>query len=80
MPTKKKDTPPTSLEDAIRRLELIVQKLEQGDVPLEQAMELYEEGIAVSRLCTERLTRAELTLKRLSKDAEGRFTLQDEEE
>ncbi|HUI66297.1 MAG TPA: exodeoxyribonuclease VII small subunit [Bacteroidota bacterium] len=80
MPTKKKDAAPTSLEDAIRRLELIVQKLEQGDVPLEQAMDLYEEGIAVSRLCTERLTRAELTLKRLSKDAEGRFSLQDEEE
>ena len=79
MPTKKKESPPTSLEDAIRRLELIVQKLEQGDVPLEQAMELYEEGIAVSRLCTERLTRAELTLKRLSKDAEGRFLVQDEE-
>ena len=80
MATKKKDAAPTSLEDAIRRLELIVQKLEQGDVPLEQAMDLYEEGIAVSRLCTERLTRAELTLKRLSKDAEGRFSLQDEEE
>jgi exodeoxyribonuclease VII small subunit len=81
MAAKKKETnvPPT-FEDSLRRLESIVEKLEEGDVPLDDAMKLYEDGIAVSRLCAERLAKAELTLKRLSKDAEGSFTLRDEKE
>ena len=81
MAAKKKETivPPT-FEDSLRRLELIVEKLEEGDVPLDDAMKLYEDGISVSRWCAERLAKAERTLKRLSKDAEGSFTLRDEKE
>ena len=52
----------------------------QGDVPLEQAMHLYEEGIGLSRICAGKLKTAELALKRLSKDAEGNFSLTDEKE
>ena len=69
-----------SFEDAIHRLEEIVERLEQGDVPLEQAMQLYEEGLVVSRMCAEKLKKAEIALKRLTKDAEGNFELTDEEE
>jgi len=79
MTAKKKETPGT-FEDAMHRLEEIVQRLEQGDVPLEQAMHLYEEGIALSRLCAGKLKGAELALKRLTKDAEGNFSLTDEKE
>jgi exodeoxyribonuclease VII small subunit len=78
MAGKKKEAPAT-FEDAIRRLEEIVQRLEQGDVPLEQAMELYEEGIGLSRICAGKLKSAELALKRLSRDAEGNFSLTDEQ-
>lgn len=79
MAAKKKETPGT-FEDSLRRLEEIVQRLEQGDVPLEQAMHLYEEGLALSRDCAGKLKSAELVLKRLSKDAEGNFSLLDEKE
>ncbi len=79
MAARKKETP-GSFEDALRRLEEIVQRLEQGDVPLEQAMQLYEEGIALSRVCAGKLKTAELALKRLSKDSEGNFLLTDEKE
>ncbi len=79
MPAKKKETAET-FEDALHRLEEIVQRLEQGDVPLEQAMQLYEEGIGLSRICAGKLKSAELALKRLSKDAEGNFSLTDEKE
>jgi len=67
-----------TFEDSLHRLEEIVQRLEQGDVPLEQAMQLYEEGVALSRACAAKLKAAELTLRKLSKDAGGTFTLTDE--
>lgn len=79
MAGKKKESPGT-FEDSLRRLEEIVQRLEQGDVPLEQAMQLYEEGLTLSRDCAGKLKEAELVLKRLSKDAEGNFSLLDEKE
>lgn len=79
MAARKKEAPGT-FEDALHRLEEIVQRLEQGDVHLEQAMQLYEEGISLSRICAGKLKTAELALKRLSKDAEGNFSLMDEKE
>lgn len=79
MAGKKKDLEET-FEDSLHRLEEIVQRLEQGDVPLEQAMHLYEEGIGLSRICAAKLKNAELALKKLSKDAAGNFTLTDEKE
>jgi exodeoxyribonuclease VII small subunit len=80
MTARKKEGVPGTFEEAMRRLEKIVEELENGDVPLEQAMELYEEGITVSKICAEKLTKAELTLKRLGKDINGKFTVMDEEE
>ncbi|MEW6510715.1 MAG: exodeoxyribonuclease VII small subunit [Bacteroidota bacterium] len=72
--------PDATFEDALRRLEEIVGLLEGGNVPLEQAMSLYEEGIAVSRLCARKLAKAELVLKKLAKDAEGNLAITDNEE
>ncbi len=69
-----------SFEESLRRLEKIVDELEQGDVPLDDALKMYEEGIALSKSCTEKLTQAELRIKKLSKDMEGAFHLVDEEE
>jgi exodeoxyribonuclease VII small subunit len=70
----------TTFEDSLRRLEKIVEDLEGGEIPLEKAMQMYEEGVTLSKICAEKLTKAELALKRLSRDAEGNFTLMDEEE
>jgi exodeoxyribonuclease VII small subunit len=82
MTARKKDATGDSstFEETLRRLEKIVATLEEGDVPLEEAMRLYEEGIAAAKACARRLSQAELALKRLTKDAEGNFTLMDEKE
>lgn len=46
-------------EDCIQRLEGIVQQLEKGDIPLEQALKLFEEGIQLSQSCRQDLEEAE---------------------
>lgn len=79
MAAKKQSEGTPTFEESLRRLEEIVNQLEQGDVPLEDSLRLYEEGIGLSRICTQRLSQAELTLKKLGKDLEGNFTLTDEE-
>ncbi len=66
-----------SFEDVIKRLEQIVEALERGDVPLDEALNLYEEGIQLSRSCAERLKEAELRIKKLNKDSKGQFELSD---
>ncbi len=66
-----------SFEEAIKRLEAIVDALEGGDVPLDKALNLYEEGIQLSRTCSENLKAAELRIKTLSKDIKGQFELTD---
>jgi len=79
MSAKKKDEAPLPFEEALKRLENIVQQLEQGDVPLEKSIALYEEGIRLSRTCADHLSKAELTVKRLSKEMDGSFILRDDE-
>lgn len=52
-------------------LEEIVTKLEDGDLPLDASLELFEKGIKLSRECRERLTTAERRIEILMKDAGG---------
>jgi len=61
----------------LKRLEQIVETLEQGSVPLDEVMKMYEEGVQLSKQCLEHLHEAELKLKRLSKDVNGNFELVD---
>ena len=58
-------------EDALRQLEEIVQRLEKGELPLEESLKLYEEGIRLSRLCHAKLEEAEGRIEMLMKDARG---------
>lgn len=44
-----------SFEEAMLKLEEIVEKLEEGDVPLEKAIEYYQEGMKLSKLCNDKL-------------------------
>ncbi len=67
----------SSFEATLKRLEEIVDALEQGTVPLDQALDLYEEGITLSRECADRLKQAELRVRKLTKDADGAFSLSD---
>ena len=63
----------------MKRLEEIVETLEQGTVPLDDALNLYEEGVNLTKLCLGKLNQAEVTLKRLGKDVNGNFELFDME-
>ncbi|MGB2868244.1 MAG: exodeoxyribonuclease VII small subunit [Bacteroidota bacterium] len=66
-----------TFEDSLKRLESIVQSLEEGSVSLDKAVELYEEGIRLSKECAEKLKATELRIKKLTKDMNGQFELID---
>ena len=65
------ETPTLSFEEALERLEAIVSRMEDGEVPLEESLEAYAEGTRLARLCLERLERADAMIKELSEDAGG---------
>ncbi len=67
-----------SLEHSLERLEEIVGSLEDGSVPLDEAMNLYEEGIRISKDCGERLKAAELRIKKMTKNIDGQFELSED--
>jgi exodeoxyribonuclease VII small subunit len=60
------DTSIKDFEAAIAELESIVKKLEEGDLPLEQSLALYERGVQVSRFCHVRLEEAERRIEILN--------------
>ncbi len=62
-------------EAALERLEEIVKRLEDGDLPLEESLKLFEEGVKLSRLCDERLKAAERRIEILLKDQEGKVSV-----
>jgi len=78
MPRTRKQDNEVSFEDNLRRLEHIVELLEQGNVPLEESLRMYEEGMVLSRLCMEKLNQAEKKLKVLAKDLPGELWTDDE--
>ncbi len=60
-----------TFEDALKRLEAIVQQLERGDVPLEQAIALYEEGNRLRARCQDRLEAAQARIEQIVRGADG---------
>lgn len=54
-----------TFDEAMKDLEGIVQKLEQGDVPLEEALDQFQEGISLSRYCKRIIEDAEKTVTRM---------------
>ncbi len=55
-----------NFEEAFKKLSEIVEKLENEDIKLEEAMKLYEEGVGLVRMCQSRLENAERRIKTLS--------------
>ncbi len=58
-------------EKAMTRLENIVDELERGDLDIDKSLEIFEEGIKMSRLCTKKLSEAEAKIQKLTKDKKG---------
>jgi exodeoxyribonuclease VII small subunit len=62
-----------TFEASLEALERIVRELERGDLPLEKSLELFEQGIRLSRECQERLSQAERRIEVLMRDNQGRL-------
>jgi len=58
-------------EKATTRLENIVEELERGDLDIDKSLEIFEEGIKMSRLCSKKLNEAEAKIEKLSKGKKG---------
>jgi exodeoxyribonuclease VII small subunit len=60
-----------TFEQALQLLEKIVQELESGDLPLEKAMSKFEEGIQLTRFCSQKLDETEQKINLLLQDQQG---------
>lgn len=67
MAKKKSD----QFEEALKRLQEVVEKLEKGDLPLEDAMDCFSEGIKLAQFCHKKLEEAESKVQVLLKDQQG---------
>ena len=64
-----------TFEASLKELETIVKQLEEGDMPLEESLKLFEDGVKLSRECRERLSEAERRIEVLMKDGDGKLSL-----
>jgi exodeoxyribonuclease VII small subunit len=60
-----------NFEDSLRKLETIVAQLEEGDLPLEESLKLFEEGVTLSAVCKQELDAAEGKVQLLVKQRDG---------
>jgi exodeoxyribonuclease VII small subunit len=58
-------------EEALHKLEAVVQRLESGELPLEESLRLFEEGVHLTKVCTRRLEEAERRITILLKNERG---------
>lgn len=67
-------------EEAISRLDEITQKLEKGELTLEESLTLFEEGIKLTKICSKILDEAEGKIEILIQDIDGDITIEDFDE
>ena len=63
-----------TFEQAMKQLEKIVQDLESGDMPLEKAIKTFEEGIQLSKFCSEKLDETEKRITVLMQNSNGNIS------
>ncbi len=63
-----------SFEKSLKQLEQMVQELESGNLPLEKAMKKFEEGVKLSKYCSEKLDETEKKISVLLRDNKGEIT------
>ena len=64
-----------AFEEALKKLESIVQSMESQELPLEQMLARYEEGTRLAQLCQAKLAEAEVKIQQIEKNAKGEMTL-----
>jgi len=65
------DRKDTSFEEDLERLDEIVKRLEDGDMPLDEAVELFKEGTALSKRCSAKLDEAEARIEIIAEDGKN---------
>ncbi|WP_371155573.1 exodeoxyribonuclease VII small subunit [Jannaschia sp. 2305UL9-9] len=68
------DVKTLSFEQAISELEQVVNRLDSGDVPLDESIKLYERGAALKAHCEAKLTEADAKVRQITLDAKGQPT------
>jgi exodeoxyribonuclease VII small subunit len=78
MPARKNDTAARepSFEAALERLETLVSQMEDGNLPLEELIERYEEGIKLVNYCSTKLSAAEQRIEMIARKSDGKLTLE----
>lgn len=71
-PTAAPDLP---FEEALKKLESVVESMESDELPLETLLARFEEGTRLAQICQTKLAQAELKIQQLEKDAAGEFVL-----
>ena len=66
-----------TFDDALQQLEVIVQQLESGKLPLEESMKAFERGVQLGKLCNEKLTNAEKKIELLTRQPDGEVSAQE---
>jgi len=69
-----------TFEESLNALEEIVQRLERGDVPLEEALAAFQEGMALSKQCQDTLEKAEKTLTKMMTENNEEIVFEESEE
>lgn len=62
-------------EEALQNLEQVVEKMEADELPLEDLLAKYEEGLKLVKICQDKLAEAEVKIQQLEKNAAGEFKL-----
>ncbi|MEJ2232703.1 MAG: exodeoxyribonuclease VII small subunit [Syntrophobacterales bacterium] len=60
-------------EEALQKLETIVTQMEEGDLPLEETLKAFEEGVRLARFCASKLDEAERKVEKLMRDQAGKL-------
>jgi exodeoxyribonuclease VII small subunit len=74
-PSSAPPKPAVPFEEALQKLETIVEAMESGDLPLETLLAKYEEGVRLAKACQDKLAEAELKIQQLEKTAAGELKL-----
>ncbi|MEE9120029.1 MAG: exodeoxyribonuclease VII small subunit [Syntrophobacteria bacterium] len=60
-------------EEVLHKLEAIVAQMEEGDLPLEETLKAFEEGVKLARFCANKLDEAERKVEKLMRDQAGKL-------
>ena len=71
----KKKVEKIPFEDYLKKLERIVQQLEEGELTLDESVKLYEEGMSISKICLDKLNKTKQKIEQLVEKGEEKYSL-----